>query len=366
MTTLSRRSLLQAAGGLASVPLGAHALGGAGQTTPAAPVITLTCADYVRFMPIATGDVKPDGMTLRWIRGDRNEMLRRATQDPAVDGGESSLAQHVMRIAAGDRSLVAIPVFPLRNFTARDIYVAKGSTLTPQTLNGRRLGIYNWAASGAVWYRHLVRYFGQDPAKISWVVGAADSTAGVNIVGTLPSHVTLAPKGRSLTDLLVAKEIEAIFTPLPPAKYHVTDGPLARLIPDYRRVEQKYFKDTRCYPPQHAVLVRRAVWERHPWIGRRIVDAFQRADEVYHASQRLYPYGSPWLIEEIEQTEREMGARYHAHGLEANRHAVDVFCEGAWRDGLTARRVTVDEMFAEFLHPNAQSPRVGGPGPGGV
>jgi hypothetical protein len=28
---------------------------------------------------------------------------------------------------------------------------------------------------------------------------------------------------------------------------------------------------------------------------------------------------------------------------------VDVFCEGAWRDGLTARRVTVDEMFAEFL-----------------
>jgi hypothetical protein len=53
-------------------------------------------------------------------------------------------------------------VFPLRNFTARDISVAKESTLTPQTLNGRRLGIYNWAASGAVWYRHLVRYFGQD------------------------------------------------------------------------------------------------------------------------------------------------------------------------------------------------------------
>ena len=367
MATLSRRSLLRAAGGVAALPLGAHALfhpgGGAGQTAPAgapatrtlrrgveaAPVITLTCADYVRFMPIATGDVRPDGMTLHWIRGDRNEMLRRATQDPAVDGGESSLAQHVMRIAAGDRSLVAIPVFPLRNFTARDIYVAKGSTLTPQTLNGRRLGIYNWAASGAVWYRHLVRYFGQDPAKISWVVGAADPTATVNVVGTLPSHVTLAPKGRSLSDLLLANEIEAIFTPLPPAKYHVNDGPLSRLIPGYRRVEQNYYQETRCYPPQHALVIRRAVWERQPAIGRRLVDAFQRGDEAYHASQRLYPYGSPWLIEEIEQTELAMSARYHAHGLEANRHALDVFCEGAWRDGLTARRVTVDEMFAEFL-----------------
>lgn len=43
-----------------------------------------------------------------------------------------------------------------------------------------------------------------------------------------------------------------------------------------------------------------------------------------------------------------MGARYHAHGLEANRQALDVFCEGAFRDGMTAHRVTVDEMFAEF------------------
>ena len=189
MTAMSRRSLLKAASGLAGVPFGAHALEGAGQTATAAPVITLTCADYVRFMPIATGDVKPDGMTLRWIRGDRNEMLRRATQDPAADGGESSLAQHVMRIAAGDRSLVAIPVFPLRNFTARDVYVAKGSKLTPQTLNGRRLGIYNWAASGAVWYRHLVRFFGQDPAKISWVVGAADSAAGASISSARCRHM---------------------------------------------------------------------------------------------------------------------------------------------------------------------------------
>ena len=105
-----------------------------------------------------------------------------------------------------------------------------------------------------MWYRHLVRHFGQNTAKISWVVGGADSTVPVTIVGTLPSHVTLAPKGRSLTDLLLAREIEAILTPLPPAKSHASDGPLVHLIPDYRRVEQRYFRETRCYPPQHAVL----------------------------------------------------------------------------------------------------------------
>ena len=44
-----------------------------------------------------------------------------------------------------------------------------------------------------------------------------------------------------------------------------------------------------------------------------------------------------------------LGTDYHAHGLEKNRHAVDAFCQAAFDDGLTKRRVTVDEFFAEFL-----------------
>ena len=44
-----------------------------------------------------------------------------------------------------------------------------------------------------------------------------------------------------------------------------------------------------------------------------------------------------------------MGADYHAHGMEKNRHAVDTFCQGAFDDGLTKRRITVDEFFAEFV-----------------
>ena len=31
--------------------------------------ITLTCADYARLMPLATGEVKPEGIDLRMILG---------------------------------------------------------------------------------------------------------------------------------------------------------------------------------------------------------------------------------------------------------------------------------------------------------
>ena len=66
--------------------------------------ISLTCADYARVMPLAIGDVKPDGIDLTMVLGRegswpmRAEMLRRAANDPTVHGGESSMAGHLRRI----------------------------------------------------------------------------------------------------------------------------------------------------------------------------------------------------------------------------------------------------------------------------
>jgi hypothetical protein len=44
-----------------------------------------------------------------------------------------------------------------------------------------------------------------------------------------------------------------------------------------------------------------------------------------------------------------MGTDHFVHGLEKNRAQVDVFCQSAFEDRLTNRRVTADEYFAEFL-----------------
>ena len=348
MNRHSRRrfiTLAGAAGALLSRPSAAAAV----STPPAATSLSLACANYVRLMPIAAGDVRPVDVALTWIRGDRTEMLRRATDDPAIDGGETSMAQHVQRIDRGDRSLVAIPIFPLRNFCARDLYTRKGSTLTAQTLGGRRIGIYNWAASGAVWYRHLVRYLGHDTKKITWVVGGPDGPATVRLPEPALANVSAAPAGQSLADLLLAGAIDAFFAPLPPRRLHPIDGPIVRVVADFRPLEQKYFADTRCYPPQHVVVMRRASWDRDPSAGPRLVEAFNRSETAFEAAQRQFPYNSPWLIDDVEQAARLMGTSYHAHGLDANRHAVDAFCEAAFADGLTRRRVTVDGFFAEFL-----------------
>jgi 4,5-dihydroxyphthalate decarboxylase len=245
--------------------------------------------------------------------------------------------------------LVAVPIFPLRNFTARDLYTRKDASIAPGSLAGRRIGIYNWAASGAVWYLHLLRYLGNDTKKVQWIVGGVDGVATVRLPEPPLGYVTAAPTGTSLSALLLAGKIDALFAPLPPREFNPAAGPIVRAFPGFQAMEQKYFADTGCYPPQHVVIVRRASWDREPSAGRRLVDAFNESEVAFEALQRQYPYNSPWLIEEVENTARLLGPTYHAHGLDANRRAVDVFCQAAFDDGLTKSRVTVDEFFAEFL-----------------
>ena len=337
---MNRRTFFETAGCLALARTGVAA---------GSPKLTLACADYLRFTPLATGDFRPKDLDLTWLRGDRSEMLRRAATDSGISGGEASMLQHLLRVDQGDRSLVAVPVFPLRNFTARDIYMRKGDSFTPTALDGRRVGVYSWAASGSVWYRHLLRHLGQDPAKMTWIVGGADTPGKVDSRAPLPPHVRDAPADRSLSDLLLAGEVDAVFAPIPLKKYHPVDGPIARLVPDFRSLERRYFEETRCYPPQHAIVVRKEVWDGDPSIGGRLVAALDECEERFQQSQHLFPYGSPWLMAEVEETDLVLGRDHFAHGLEKNRSQIDVFCRSAFEDGLTKRRVTVDEYFAEFL-----------------
>jgi 4,5-dihydroxyphthalate decarboxylase len=318
--------------------------------------VTLTCADYARVMPLATGEVKPQGIALTLILGSRGswparaEMLRRAVQDPTVQGGEWSMAQYLYRIDKGDRRFVGLPVFPLRNFTARDLYVRRdGPIRKPSDLGGKRIGMYSYTASGSIWYRHFLRFVGVEPASVEWWIGDIDTPWSAPMDVSLPAGVNAAPKGRSLSEMLIAGELEAIGSPPRPQAYHPQRGPIARLFPDFRPVEAEYFRRTGAFPPQHLVVLRREAWEANRWIARSLTEAFSAANDCFTAAQNGFPYATPWLEAELEQTAAVMGEDFHPYGFEANRAQIEMFAGEAYRLGLTSRRVTVEEYFADYL-----------------
>jgi 4,5-dihydroxyphthalate decarboxylase len=318
--------------------------------------ISLTCADYARVMPLVTGDVKPDGIDLTLIHGTggswemRAEMLRRALNDPAVQGGEASMAGHLRRIDKGDRSHIGLPGFPLRNFTARDLYVRKGGSVkSPADLTGKRIGMYDWVASGSIWYRHFLRFIGVPPESIQWWIGDIDTPRAPTHLYTLPVSVRRPPEGRSLSEMLIAGALDAIYSPPRPQRYDPVNGPIIRLFPDVRSVERDYFRRTGCFPPQHLIILRRDFWEGQKWIARSLTDGFIRCNDQFAAAQRSFPYVSPWLDLELEETEALMGADFHPYGFEKNRTAVEIFCRQAYELGIVGRLVTAEEYFAEYL-----------------
>jgi 4,5-dihydroxyphthalate decarboxylase len=321
-------------------------------TTP----IRLACADYARLAPLMTGDVTPERVELTLIHGtggdwpSRAEMLRRAITDNGVEGGEASMAGHLRRIDNGDRSFVALPVFPLRNFTGRDLYVRKdGPIRAASDLIGKRVGMYDWVASGSIWYRHFLHFIGVPPGRLEWWIGDVDKGWTAQHNARLPDGVHAVAAGRFLSEMLLAGDLEAIYSPPRPARYRRKEGPIVRLYPDCRAVEREYFRATGVYPPQHLVVLRREVWERDKWLARSLTDAFIRSNAIFAAAQRNFPYVSPWLDCELEETEALMGAEFHQDGYERNRATVEIFCRQAFDLGITKRRVTAEDYFAEFL-----------------
>jgi 4,5-dihydroxyphthalate decarboxylase len=149
--------------------------------------------------------------------------------------------------------------------------------------------------------------------------------------------------------MLIAGEIDALLSPPRPKKYDREKGPITRLFPDFRAIESKYFRQTGMFPPQHLVVVRRPVWEANKWIARSLTDAFIRGNDMFDAAQRGFPYVSPWLEAELEDTASVMGTDFHPYGFEKNRRTIEVFANQAFDLGIVGRRISPEEYFAEFL-----------------
>lgn len=311
-------------------------------------------ADYMRLLPLAAGLVPTEGiaLTLTLGRGGswdmRNALMGRVNTSEDFDGGESSMGAHLIRMAKGDRSMVALPVFVLRGFIERDLYVRKGGPVQqPSDLAGRRVGLYSWGASGAIWYRQAMERMGISSDAVQWVVGDVNQPGESKKV-VFPAGVEAASE--PMSKMLAEGKIDALWSPPLPNGFDAAAGPVSRMFPDSQAEEEAGFRTTGIFPPMHLIILRRAVWEANPWIAPALTAAFEASDIAFDAGQDGFPDAAPWMYQERARLRALMGARPYGHGLTtANHHALRVFAETAHRYGLIDRMVEPEEYFAEYL-----------------
>ena len=314
--------------------------------------LTLAIGEYDHVRDLLDGTVRVAGVDLTVMRLPIEEMFYRATFFREFDVSEMSFAKVIGLHAAGDRGFVPLPVFPSRVFRHSSAYVRSDSRLSRlDELAGKRVGVPEWAQTAAVYSRGLLAHdCGVDLRSIHWF------QAGVNQPGrkekmplTLPDGLKLdVVADRSLSQMLLAGELDAVLSARPPQPFVSGDGSVRRLLDDPRAAELDYAKRTGIFPIMHVVAMRRDRYEAHPWIAMNLFSAFNEAKQrsVARAADITASFlPLPWGPELIEDSKRWLGADPWPYGVEANRVTLEAFASYAFEQGVCARKVELDELF---------------------
>jgi 4,5-dihydroxyphthalate decarboxylase len=310
--------------------------------------LTLLTKDYDYLGPLAAGDVVPEGVDLTFVRSTETA-LNRTLGDTSVGAGELSFSRHVLRVAEGDRSFIGIPFFIVRAFRHRCFFVPRGSSLRALAdLRGRRIGTNEWPATGNTWSRAALREQGVSIQDIEWRVGPVDGAPSTRPQGVLPANVRPVPAGRTLRELLLGDEIDALMVPDPPAGFYEPDSPIVRLLPDYVGAERDYYRRTKVYPAHHIVGVRRDVFEKSPAAARSLYAALEASKARWLERINELTETTPWLIAEIEAAQALFGPDWNPAGVQGNLTMIQALCDELAAQGLASRRVAAVEVFADF------------------
>jgi len=315
--------------------------------------LTLACWDYDRTRALADGSVAPEGIDLLYLNQPVEETFYRMMRFQEFDCSEMSLSSYV---ASMDKSLfVAIPAFPSRYFRHSCIFVsAKSGIRKPEELKGKRIGVPEYQMTAPVWIRGILSDdYGVKVTECEHFSGGEeepgrDEKLKINV----PPSVRLKaiPHDRTLSRMLADGELDALVTARAPSTFHKEPGKVKRLFPDYVDAEKQYWQRTKIFPIMHTVVIRRDMYEKHPWVAQSLYKAFTAAKAKAYAMYAQTAAMSsmlPWSTAHAEEARRDMGEDWWPYGLAPNRHVLDTFLRYHHEQGLSKRRYTADELFAK-------------------
>lgn len=318
--------------------------------------LTLAIGDYDHTRDLAMGRVRPSGIDLTVLNLGVEEIFYRFHDRLEWEVSELSMGMYSSAASRGDARFIALPVFPSRVFRHSSFYVRAESKLRGlEDLAGKRIGLPQWSQTATIYARGLLSdTVGIPLTGIRWV------QAGVNEAGRmepatlkLPPGITIeAVRDRSLDDMLVAGDLDAVISARPPRSFVSGSGRIIRLVDNHQAAEERYFAETGIFPIMHTVVLRRDVYEANRWIARNLMTAFEQAKErsvarLMEASMTLFPLAwSQDLARDKGMGLLFRSGNYWPYGVAPNRRTLDAFLRYAFEQGVCHRQLAAEEIFA--------------------
>jgi hypothetical protein len=314
--------------------------------------LTFACGDYDRTRALEDGSVRPDGIDLTYLRLPVEETFFRMLRHREFDAAEMSLSTYVATLDLDPPPFVALPVFTSRMFRHGGIYVnANAGIGSPSDLRGKRVGSPEFQLTACVWIRGiLAEHHGVPVDSVTYYTGGQETPGRIE-KGKVETGLDIRPipAGATLAQMLADGEIDALYTPRVPSPFRDRDSRVGRLFDDVVTVEKEYFAATGIFPIMHVVVIRRDVYEGHPWVAQSLYKACRIARDDAYA--RVYDssalrFMEPWLIQHLEESRQLLGQDYWSYGLAENEKNLDVFLRYHHEQGLSRKRYGPADLFA--------------------
>jgi 4,5-dihydroxyphthalate decarboxylase len=298
--------------------------------------------------------VQPEGIDLDIKVLRPSQSFQRMLEHKEFHVCEMSLASYAILRSRGDCPIMGIPVALSKIFRHSCIYVRTSAGIAkPEDLRGKRVGTAQYSATGIVFMRGMLQHdYGVAAQDMHWFIGGLSKPGEKQrLTVNLPQTVKheFLPAGQTLENMFQSGEIDVLLTNQIPSLFLQNSPLIARLFPNYREVEQEYFRRTGIFPIMHMVVLRDDVYWDFPWAAASIYKAFCEARDL--AVEGLYDTDAlrlslPFLLDHLEETWRVFGKDFWPYGLEANRPTWEAMCRYLFEQKLTARLISADELFA--------------------
>lgn len=307
--------------------------------------ITLALGSYDRHAPLLEGCVEHADVDVKYIELDPQQgRHERFLQDFEFDAAELSLSSYLIAIDQG-LPVQAVPIFPRRLFSQSQMYKNIHCGIdSPTDLAGKKIGLSAYQNTLGVRAKgDLTHYYGVARSSVTWV------TPGKEVVDVkLPADLKIETRG-SMAEIeqeFVEGKIQAMFVSRLPKPFRDGNPNLARLFADPQAEEERYLREEGYFPIMHVLAFKKELAEQQLKLPKALYDIFEQARQ--RAMQR---WDDPnwslaiWGRRELERQNKLCKFDPWQNGLEANRKNIERFALYSYEQGLTKRRLTLEELF---------------------
>ncbi|QGY33100.1 ABC transporter substrate-binding protein [Pantoea cypripedii] len=312
--------------------------------------LKIAIADHPHTAAIRSGAIPIEGVDAEFITvKPQIAAFRRMVRDVEFDVCEIAPTTYIIARAYG-APFVALPIFVVRRFHHGGLLVRPDANIRhPKDLEGKKVGVRAYSVTTGVWNRQvLIDEYGLDSDKVTWVVDDEEHVTQLK----LPANVVHAT--RPLADMMAEGELVAGFggnagigrTGNPTDGWKEVAADYPDLLPDAAEVEAEYYARTGVYPMHGTIVVKDSVLAEHPWIAKSLYDAFDKAKKAYLAHLDTGEATSKTDKKYLE-LRKIVGHDPLPYGIEANRKTIEALEATAYKQGLTPRRMSMNELFVD-------------------